>query len=401
MERLPLVRCLLVPTVLVFGLFSTATGQEQKTDQSQNYEELARRIVSTSANIKAGDAVVVSGGKHTIPLMEAVAIEAQKAGGMVTMFLNSDRVIRSRNADVPEQYLEQEPRYFAEWLKHVDVYIGLPNVDDPRAMIAGVAQARLAKVTKAGLVVNNMLNDAKLRGVFIGYPTKQLAELNQVDFSTYEKMHWDALNADYKMISQKGNALKLLLQGAKAVKVASPSGTNLTFAVGDRPVIIDDGIVTLEDTQSKLINVRFASLPGGDISVAPIEISANGKVVVPASRCRNAPFTGVSFEFKNGKLLNFKADKGADCFDEVMAAYTGSKDMFGSFSIGLNPARKVMENPGDYRPGDAAGMVWIGTGYNQLDGGNNQDPGGFGFPITKATVTVDGKVVVKDGQLVL
>jgi len=392
---------LLTLTILTLASLSTAIGQEQKAGQAQNYEELARRIVSTSAAIKPGDVVVVAGGKHTVPLMEAIAIEVQKAGGMPTMWLNSDRVARSRNIDMPEQFLEQEPRYLAEWYKNVDVFIGLPGLEDPRAVSAGVPQARFAKSAKAGQVIGKMLNDAKLRGVFIAYPTKQSAELNQLDFTAFEKMHWDALNADYKIISEKGDALKRVLQGAKVVRVTSPSGSDFTFTVGDRLLIIDDGIVTAEDAQSKFINVRSASLPGGNINVTPIETSANGKVVVPKLRCRNAPLTGASFEFKDGKMQNFKADKGGDCFTEVMAPYSGPKDMFGSFSIGLNPARKVMENPGDYRPGDAAGMVWISTGYNALDGGNNKEPGGFSFPITKATVTVDGKVVVKDGQLML
>ena len=86
-----------------------------------------------------------------------------------------------------------------------------------------------------------------------------------------------------------------------------------------------------------------------------------------------------------------------------MAAYSGPKDMFGSFSIGLNPALKVIEDGGDYRPSDAAGMIYVGIGDNQMLGGSNkvQGQGGYGFPIVKATVAIDGKVVVKDGQLVL
>lgn len=399
MQSLILIRGLLLLHALTFGLFSTATGQEQKMGQSQNHEELARRVVLTSAGVKPGDVVVVSGGKHTIPLMEAIAIEARKAGGLVTMFLNSDRVIHSRNVDVPEQYLEQEPHYLVEWFKHVDVYIGLPSAEDPQTAIAGVPQARIAKISKAERVVTNMLNEAKLRYLSIGYPTRQFAELNQLDFATYEKIFREALNADYRMISEKGKTLKQILQGAKVVRVVSPDGTDFTFSIGDRPVIVDDGIVTAEDAQSKVLYVRSAFLPGGRAFVAPIETSANGKVMAPKARCRNEPLTGVSFEFKNGKLQNFKADRNAECFNATMAAYSGSKDMFGAFSIGLNHNWKVMEAPGDYRPAPAAGMVQIGIGNNQLTGGNNADPGSFSFPITRATVTVDGKVVVKDGRL--
>ena len=98
---------------LTLWLFPIALGQEQQADLSRKYAELAPKIVSTSANIKPGDVVVVWGGKHTIPLMEALAIEAQKAGGLVNMFLSSDLVLRSYFVDVPEEYLEIEPRYLA------------------------------------------------------------------------------------------------------------------------------------------------------------------------------------------------------------------------------------------------------------------------------------------------
>ena len=84
-----------------------------------------------------------------------------------------------------------------------------------------------------------------------------------------------------------------------------------------------------------------------------------------------------------------------------MNPYEGPATRIGSFSIGLNPQLKVMEEgDADYRPANAAGMVWVNFGDNQLLGGENKTTGGFGFPVTGATVTVDGAVVVKDGKLV-
>jgi aminopeptidase len=245
-----------------------------------------------------------------------------------------------------------------------------------------------------------MLNRAKVRLVSIGYPTKEAAERYGLDFATYETMHWDAVNADYGRIAEQGAKIKKALQGAKMVKVTSANGTNFSFSVGSRTIFADDGIVTAKKAKSNIFLERITSLPGGSVFFAPLETSANGKVAVPRTRCRFDPMTGVTFEFKNGKLENFKADTGGKCFEEVMAPYTGPKDMFGYFSVGLNPALKVMENPGDYRPGDAAGMVWIGVGDNILMGGKNKTQGSMEFPIVKATVEIDGKVVVKDGELV-
>lgn len=397
MKRWLAVACVMAFAVFELGSFSASPALAQ----GPSFEELAQRVVSTSAKVKAGDVVVIYGGKHTIPLMEALAIEVNKAGGMAQMFLRySDRVYRSFLVDVAERYLEQPRTYFAEWLKQVDVWIILPGVEDPRAAFADVPAGRFAKANNAFQVLDEMLNASGVREVFIGYPTKEVAAINRIDFATLEKMHWDAVNADYDQISAQGKQLKQLLQGAKVVKVTSPSGTNLTFSVGDRPVFVNDGIVTEEEAKGKLFLTRNASLPGGTVFVAPPEISANGKVVVPRTLCRFGPLTGVSFEFQNGKLANFKAEKGGECFEDIMGPYTGPKDMFGWFEIGLNPALKVVEDPGDYRPGNAAGMVWISIGNNEMGGGTNKTQGGFGFPIVKATVEIDGKVVVKDGRLV-
>ena len=46
-------------------------------------------------------------------------------------------------------------------------------------------------------------------------------------------------------------------------------------------------------------------------------------------------------------------------------------------------------------------MVVINTGGNNLSGGENTATGGFDFPITHATVIIDGKTVVEDGKLKL
>ena len=93
---------------------------------------------------------MVSGGKHDVALMEDFAIESAKAGGLVTMFLDSDKLERAIYTEVPEQYLEQQPAYFVEWLKHMNVFIGLPGVEDPKATYGNVPPERFAKANKAG-----------------------------------------------------------------------------------------------------------------------------------------------------------------------------------------------------------------------------------------------------------
>src|SRR2546426_9163172 len=83
--------------------------------------------------------------------------------------------------------------------------------------------------------------------------------------------------------------------------------------------------------------------------------------------------TGVSFEFKDGKLENLKATKGLNCLNELMSASGGPTNVIGGFSIGLNPGLKVHEegNAAYYGGGSAAGVVYVSIGDNQLLGGSN------------------------------
>src|SRR6059036_3702953 len=148
----PMKRTLRLGRALRFALSITPVSVALSTAAAQqgNVDRLAHRIVTTSVAVRPGEVVVITGGKHTIPLMEALAIETQKAGGMAAILLSSDKVVRSLNVDVPEQFLTQEPRYFAEWLKRADVFITLPTASDIKALDAGALATRLAKVNEAG-----------------------------------------------------------------------------------------------------------------------------------------------------------------------------------------------------------------------------------------------------------
>lgn len=398
MRKISSLRWMSALGVFTLGIFCAVPANPQERD----FGLLAQRVITTSVSVKPGDVVVISGGKHTIPLMEALAIEAQKAGGLVTMFLASDRVIRSRYMDVPENYLAQEPRYLVEWIKQADVWINLPEASDIKGLQAGVSAMRLAKIDKANQFIVPLLDSMKFREVDLILPTEERARSFRLEPATYINMIWEAIGTDYQQISAKGNALKKVLQGAKTVRITSPSGTDLTFAVGNRPIFVDDGIVTRDKAKSRRFLDRIAGLPGGVLLVAPLENSATGKVVVPRAECRFEAMTEVSFTFQNGKMENFKAGEGVQCFQELISSSAGSTNVIATFGIGLNPAFKVHEENGAvYYPGSAAGLVYVGIGDNQLFGGNNKTQGnfGFGFPIAKATVEIDGKVVVKDGQL--
>src|SRR5439155_1515084 len=178
-----------------------------------------------------------------VPLMEALAIEAQKAGGMVTIFLSSDSVVRSLDVDVPEQFLSQEPRFFAEWLKQVDVFITLPSASNIKALDAGVPATRLGKLNQAGQFLTPLLDDMKFREVDITYPTRERGASWGIEGATYVKMMWAAIGADYQRIAEQGKMEDLQAgRGLRCLNermAASSRPTNVigAFSIGLDPAM--------------------------------------------------------------------------------------------------------------------------------------------------------------------
>lgn len=387
-------------SLLFVLLAGTLFVQAQKMD----YAELGKRIATTSADIQPGDVVVVAGGKHTIDLMEAVAIEARKQGGLVRMFLTTDALQYSLLRDVPDEYLGQEQAFFTEWFKEIDVWIGLPAFEDFQMINKDVPEEKYALMAKANEAFAENINNAKVRGIFLNYPTEFQAKNAGLDFKTWEKMVWNAISTDYGKIATQAKKLEQMLMQSKEVHITSPAGTDLTFSVSERAVLIDDGVVTAEDKESPLTYQRTASLPGGQVVTTIHEDSGEGKLVVAKTKCNYEPIKNMSLEFENGLMQNLQANDGQDCMMEMFNLQEGDYNKIGGFAIGLNPALKVMqEGEQDIRSGDAAGMVYVGIGDNRVIGGNNKAKGNFSydFPVTQATVTIDGVVVVKDGILQL
>ncbi|QKG55681.1 aminopeptidase [Hymenobacter sp. BRD128] len=366
----------------------------------QNYEQIATQIVTTSAGVKPGDVVVITGGQYTLPLMEAVAVEVARAGGQANMLLTTDKAAHAELMDTPETAIQADKSN--NWLLQSDVLITLPAYEDSRAVMAGVSPARQAKFAQVATAsgINNKLDASKIRGVFVSYPSKSFAAAHQLDYPGYEQMMWSSIGADYTAIAGQAERLKQVLATGHKMHITSPAGTDLTLSLGGRPVFTDDGVVSAADQQSPRVYDRTAALPGGRVYGTCQETSATGRLAIANDYITDGkPLTGFKADLQGGQLTNVRADAGADAFQQQLAPYGPSAMQISNFSIGLNPLMKAQADKA-FSPTTAAGMVYVRTGNNGLLGGQNTMPGGYGFPIANATVEVDGKVLLRNGQLV-
>ncbi len=233
---------------------------------------------------------------------------------------------------------------------------------------------------------------AGLRGarIGLGYTTPERAATYGFDYDAWRSMMLAASAVDPRTMQQAGRKLQRLLSGKGRVEVRAPNGTRLAFDLRGREAHVEAG-VWAEDVGEPLLNI-----PAGEAYVAPDERSAEGTIRFD----RPLPYLGdwvrdVSIAFDGGRA-KWSAGQGDARLRDSWAKAKGDKDRIALISIGLNPEVRT----GFLNEYVAAGNVYVAIGENDDMGGRNKTDFYLGCTLTGATVTIDGKAVVKGGKLV-
>jgi aminopeptidase len=372
------------------------------SSDSSQISQLASQVTRSALRVHRGDVVMIAGGKHTVPVMEAMAIEALRQGAQTQMLLSSERVTRARLKELPEENLSIPSQYFADWLKTTTVYIGLPSAANAKAVFADVPEARIAKFSAGFAAIYDMLDASPVRGAYIDYPSEGGARDAGMPYADYARMQLAAIGTDPQAMAQSGARITARLKGAKKVHITSPAGTDLTLMLAGRSPVVDAGMLAPGAEKEKQFIKRWITLPGGSVAAATGESSASGVVVVPKDLCKFQPLRDARYQFSGGALTGVTAKQGESCLKEQIAAYGEPMRRIGQVGMGLNPELRVVEENGDYRPWNSAGLVGVFLGDNTMFGGSLKVLGAvtIGIPITHATLEVDGEALVRDGQLV-
>jgi aminopeptidase len=406
----------------VFGLFAiwsdsmVAQATAPRADSlvwrrySPGVSSFARRLESLapdlvkSADIKPGQVVTIHGGPEMVHAMAAFAIEVQKGGATPLMILESPRVVHSYFTDVPDKYLGQVSQKWQDFeADGINVEFHLPvfeNFQQALADIPGERQGKVASAFSSGQAkLTERQNRNQSRRLNISLPPNHAdVEQARLDSATYARMYDAGLRADYRRIAEQGRRIQQALQGARRVRLTTPEGTDLTFSVAGRPVIVDAGMAS-PDTRG-LLAARTAQLPGGAIRLAPVETSVAGKIRAPKDQC-DKPVKDEAIDVRGGMPENVRAASDEEC----VKATVQRAGRFGWVEIGLNPAFRVSD-PNVNLTGSlldlGAGIVSVNFGTNQELGGENKTAsGGWVIPLPRATLEADGKMIVHDGKLAM
>lgn len=371
--------------------------------QDLDYQNIGDNFAATVATVEPGEVVFITGGEYSLRMMEAIATGVLKLGGTPFLNITTDKIQTFLLTDVPEEYFLSSSDPSVKWLADVNVLVTImPYSEDQAkwdALMEGLPEAKKKKLENIGMLQLQALMQGKMRVVIFTYPTEEQAKASGMDIETYTTEYLKGLTADFEKVRETGMKLEEMLVQSKEVHITTPFGTDIRFQTTGRSCWFLDGSTTAADCEKPFMQ-RVESVPSGMMYQTIHEHSANGKLFIPSSRCDGLlQVKNLTVTFTDGMMGELKGE-GKDCIEAQFAPYEKEARLLGQLSIGLNTGLQIIEEGGvNFRPGLAAGMVYLYLGNNADTGGENSAEGGYYFPLTNATVTIDGVTVVKDGVL--
>ena len=397
-----IMKWVLVVVAGVLWVGTSAVGQVSTAEaQGVNYEILAQKLVTQCAGIQEGDLVRISGGIRDFELLEDLAVHVRKLGAFPLITLSSDRMTRRMYDDVPEVYDVQTPDFEVKLASTVNARIHV-DFSESEAVLSGISAERIVAVNHANAPAWDLMLKRKVRQVYLGndlYPTAERAKLFGVSQDDLARVFWDGVNVDYTQLQKTGEVLKAALSGAVEVHITHPDGTDLKAQIKAQRIFVSDGVVSPDDMLQGNAGC-LVWLPAGEVYLAPIPETVEGRVVMDRQLFQGEEIRGLELEFKAGKLVSMKAKSGLKTLQEIYAAQGPGKDVFSVIDIGINPNVHII--PGSSMVAwMAAGTVTVGIGDNTWAGGANNSPFEFYNHLIGATLKADGKVIVAGGKLAL
>lgn len=208
------------------------------------------------------------------------------------------------------------------------------------------------------------------------------------------------LHSDCRAIGQVQRRFEAAMRAGE-VRVTTPAGTDLRFRIGDRPVTLQDGDASAARArEARVLIDREIEIPCGAVRVAPLEETVEGTIAFPPGRWNDQDVEGLVLRFEQGRIAEVRARSGREAVEAEFKEGGDGARFFREFVLGFNPELAIPESsPWIPYYGYGAGVVRLSLGDNSELGG--KVTGGYvrWNLFTDTTVTVDGKVWVRDGKL--
>ena len=200
------------------------------------------------------------------------------------------------------------------------------------------------------------------------------------------------LRADYKQIEARTKQVAAAIRGAKEARLTTELGTDITMSLEGRECKEDTGIVTQPGS--------FTNLPAGEAYLAPVEGTAKGTIVADGS-CAGVGVLKqpITIKVVDGFATEITGGEEAKALTELVDRF--SKDARNIAELGIGTNDKAILCGSVLEDEKVMGTVHIALGDNISMGGKVSVPSHLDLIIKKPTLIIDGKEIIKDGNLLI
>lgn len=202
-----------------------------------------------------------------------------------------------------------------------------------------------------------------------------------------------AMNVDWISLAKKTRAISKIVNKAVAVEITTPNGTYITLSKRGRKAIADTGMLTKSGS--------FGNLPAGEVFLAPVEGSAEGRLVLEWAPTRELK-SPVTLIIKEGIVKEVIGDEPyADFLREKLNERNENRNI-AEFGIGTNDRASRPDNILESEK--ILGTIHIALGDNSSFGGKVKTPFHLDFVFFRPTVVLKMKegidmLLIKEGRL--
>ena len=199
-----------------------------------------------------------------------------------------------------------------------------------------------------------------------------------------------AMTADFFEIRRRAETLAALWRQTREVRVTSPAGTDLRATVAGRePMAWLTGICRNPG--------EVSALPGGEVSLPPVEGTSDGIVVWErVASDLGALEAPVRIEVREGRAVGIEGGASAARLRGIVATVADA-DNIGEIGIGLNPAARIADEITEAKKAFGTVHIALGDSANEYGGLVECDVHLDGL-VMSPTIEFDGVPVVVDGR---
>jgi leucyl aminopeptidase (aminopeptidase T) len=329
----------------------------EEVKMSNSFKEIlmikgSSKIVNDLAGVKGGEQVLIVTDYDTLSIAQSLAIATVEAGAEPTLM-----IMRPREAHGLEP-----PDAVAVAMTKADVVF-----EPVSKSIAHTSSTKKAREAGARVIV--------------------LPEY------TEDMMISGGLEADFLAQKSLCENMRDHLTNAQNAQVTTALGTDIAMSLEGRPGRALHGLAREKG--------GYSCPPNIEASIAPVEGTARGVIVADASISSIGLLSyPVTILVEDGLAKEIKGGDEARKLKEILESANDPKVYnIGELGVGLNPKAKLcglmLEDEG------ALGSVHIALGSNADFGGQTRTARHIDLILSRATLKLDGKTVLKDGQVVI